>query len=66
MSNLSTEYLAAIAAHDAAQHAYNAVVTAYRAGEVSDQVYLAARLVYGDAGRAFDVAFAAEQARAQG
>jgi hypothetical protein len=60
---ISTEYAAAIAAHNAAIAKYELVRDAYRAGKVSDAVFLKARKEYDDADADFDAAFAAEDAR---
>lgn len=57
---ISPEYAAAIAAHDAAQRKFDAVLQAYRARTVGDDEFLAARREYGAATAVFDVAFAKE------
>lgn len=62
-ANLSPAYLAAIAANDAAQAAYAAVVAQYRAGTIGDAEYLKARAALKVANDAFDAAFSAEAAK---
>lgn len=64
-NTLSAEYLAAIAAHDEAQAAYDVAVKAFRARAIGDDEYLKARAALKVADAAFDVAFAAEQARGE-
>lgn len=53
-----TAYEAARATADAAYNVYTPILLAYRAMEIGDAEYLAARAVYMDALVAFDVAYA--------
>ena len=61
---MSPEYAAALAEHNAAQAAFHAVTKAYRALEIGDDEYLAARAEYGRATKKFDEAFDREASRA--
>lgn len=66
MSNLSPEYRAALATHDAALQVYQEAVTAYRSRVIGDAEFLAARKVKLAADAAFDAAFDEEQLRGGG
>jgi len=55
------EYEAALAAHHAAFDIFDAVRTAYRAMQIGDAEFLAARAVYAAATAEFDIAYAAER-----
>lgn len=59
MSN-SNEYEAARKAHDEAFEAFAPIRDAYRAGEIDDEAFLAARAAYDEATAAFDRAFEKE------
>ena len=59
---MTTEYAAAIAAHNAAFAKFDAVRTAYRARKVGDAEFLAAKKAYEVATKAYDAAFAKEAA----
>ncbi len=53
----SSEYESALAAAAAATQWYRAAVEMYRAGQIGDAEYLAARATYKAASDAFDVAY---------
>lgn len=59
---MSKEYAAALEAHDAAFHKFDAVRKAYRAREVGDAEFLAAKAEYDAATAIYDAAFAKEAA----
>lgn len=59
---MSPEYAAAYAAHNEAHALLRKAQLAYRARQIGDAEYLAARKVEEDALRAFDAAYAAETA----
>ncbi len=61
----SPEYEAARATASAAYHVYEPIVEAYRAMEIGDDEYLAARAVYEESQTAFDLASFAERDRAE-
>ncbi len=63
MNNASPEYLAALETSNIAIRAYDVAVKAYRAGKMDDKTYLAARKVYNESVKAFDLAFALEDER---
>ena len=60
---MTKEYAAALAEHNAAQATFNAVTKAYRARQIGDDEYLAARAAYGRATKKFDEAFDREANR---
>lgn len=66
MTTLTFEYTAAIEVHNVAISAYRAVLVEYRAGNMSDDVFLAHRADKKTADAAFDKAFAAERDRDDG
>lgn len=59
---MSTEYAAALAAHNAAFAKFDAVRDAYRARTVGDAEFLTARAEYDAATAVYDEAFAKEAA----
>lgn len=59
----SAEYTAALETMRAAGRKFAEVQDAYRAGNITDTAYLAARKEYGEAEVVFDAAIAAEEAR---
>jgi hypothetical protein len=59
----SPEYTAALEKANAATAAFHEASQRYRAREIGDDEYLAARKVHDESGRAFDEAYAAEQKR---
>lgn len=63
MTNLSDNYKAAIAAHNAACNLYFAVVTKFRAGEADYDEFAVASKAKATADAAFDVAFDEESNR---
>lgn len=63
INELSQEYGAAIAAHDAAIAEYEIARDAYRARTVDDAEFLPAKAKFAAATAVVDVAFAAEAAR---
>ena len=60
MDNLTKEYQAALAAHDAAILIYHRVRDQYRAMAIEDDEFLAAKAVYDAATKVFHKAFDAE------
>jgi len=62
---MSPEYQAALDAADVAFQKFEPIRRAYHEGKLSDDVFLAAAAEYRAAQAAFDVAFDAEQARAE-
>ena len=61
--SLSTEYTAAIAAHDEAAQFFRAAQAAYRARKTNDAEFLAAKAAFDAATAVFDAAYDAEAAR---
>ena len=61
---MTTQYAAALEAHNVAFRAFDVVRTAYRNRQVGDAEFLAARAKYDLATKAYDVAFDAEAAMA--
>jgi len=59
---MSPEYKAAYEAHNVASQAYTKVAEAYRAQEIGDAEFLAARKVYDEATAIYDAAYAKEAA----
>lgn len=62
----SAAYEAAVQKHNAASRAFREVQEKYRARKIGDDEFLAARRVFAEATREFDVAFAKEQNRGNG
>lgn len=60
---MTTNYFSALADHNAAIEAFHAVRDAYRAGNASDEEFLAARAAYDQATAKFDAAYDEEAAR---
>lgn len=60
---MTPEYAAALKVHDLAGEAYREALALYRAGKITDDAFLAARLAYKRADAAFDIAIDAEAAR---
>lgn len=61
--DLIDDYKAALAAHDKAIKAYEIVRDKYRALQIGDAEYLAARELWVEAGKRFDEAYDLEAAR---
>lgn len=63
MNTPSPEYLAALETAREASRVFAKAQADYRARRIGDREFLAARAVYDESDRAFDAAFAAEDAR---